>query len=60
MFIKKIEAKSRVFGGRSFNWLVHKNTGIDHILKVSNIKSKILPNCLKGKYEYHLGEFSNT
>ena len=24
------------------------------------MKSYILPNCLKGKYGYHLGEFSNT
>ena len=28
--------------------------------KLSNMKSKILPNCLKGKYGYHLGKFSNT
>ena len=24
-----------------------------------NMKRKILPNCLKGKCEYHLGEISN-
>ena len=24
------------------------------------MKSKILPNCLKRKYGYHLGKFSNT
>ena len=28
--------------------------------KLSNMKSEILPNCLKGKYGYSLGEFSNT
>ena len=28
--------------------------------KLSNMKSEILPNCLKGKYGYSLGEFNNT
>ena len=28
--------------------------------KLSNVKCEILPNCLKGKYGYSLGEFSNT
>ena len=28
--------------------------------KLSNMKSEVLPNCLKGKYGYSLGEFSNT
>ena len=27
--------------------------------KLSIMKSEILPNCLKGKYGYSLGEFSN-
>ena len=28
--------------------------------KLFNMKSEVLPNCLKGKYGYSLGEFSNT
>ena len=28
--------------------------------KLSNMKTKNLPNCLKGKYGYHLGEFTST
>ena len=27
--------------------------------ELSNMKRKILPNCLKGKYGYHLEQFSN-
>ena len=29
------------------------------MLKLSNVKNKLLLNCLKEKYRYHLGEFSN-
>ena len=36
-----------------------ENIGIDHILQAIQYK-KNLPNCLKGKYRYLLGEFSNT
>ena len=35
------------------------NIGKDFAIASFHIQRKSLPNCLKGKYGYHLGEFSN-
>ena len=42
------------------NMLYCEKVGIDHTVHLCNMKRKILSKCLKGKYGYHLREFSDT